>query len=556
LTKKYDYSDWSKEDLIKRIYEMEKQKKYGLVWDEEREPEQVVLQCKNELPVLKEVKEKEIKNDPDKPTHILIEGDNYHALSVLNYTHEKSIDVIYIDPPYNTGAKDWKYNNNFVDLSDSYRHSKWLSLMKNRLYLTKGLLKEDGVLVIAIDDNEVHRLRLLIEDIFPDYDISSVTLVQNPRGNITKNFARTHEYALFAIPNGRSVINRLAVKNRIPRKLRRWGHNSERTARPTMFYPIIVKDNKILRIGDIPDDDFHPNAKNIKLKNEELEIWPIDQDGVERRWNFGLDKIEEEFDRIKPIKKNGLIDLYITDEITVPKTVWTDPEFEAGRNGATLVRNMTGNDFPYPKSIYTVERCIELIVKNKPNAIVLDYFAGSGTTGHAVMEINRKDSGKRQSIICTNNENNIATDITYPRLKSALNGYISPNNIFIDGVMENLRYYKTDFVPAESTDENKEKLTKQSAELLCLRENIFDLVLEDGPIKIFQNKEKYLAILFDQSEIPRLKSMIIDYNKHIHIYVFSLGDDNFTNEFLDMSNMVTVKSIPAAILRVYKRIFK
>ncbi len=555
MPKKYDYSGWSKEDLIKRVHELEKRKKYGLVWDEERELEQVVLQCKKELPVLKEVKEKEIKNNPDKPTHILIEGDNYHALSVLNYTHEKSIDIIYIDPPYNTGARDWKYNNNYVDNNDSYRHSKWLSLMNNRLKITKSLLKEDGVLVIAIDDNEVHRLRLLIEDIFPDSDTTSITVVQNPRGNITKNFARTHEYALFVIPKGAAVIERLVVPNKTPRKLRRWGHNSERRARPTMFYPIYIKDNRVLRVGQIPDDDHHPDSKNIEMDNGEIEIWPIDQNGIERRWNFGLDKINNELDRIKPIRKKKLVDLFITDEITVPKTVWTDPEFEAGRNGATLVRKMTQNVFPYPKSIFTVKRCIELVVKNKHDAIILDYFAGSATTGHAVLELNESDNGRRQAIICTNNENNIAHDITFPRMKSAVQGYGDADS-WVDGIKENLKYYTTDFVPAVSTDENKGKLTRQSIEMLCLRENTFEPVLQEELMKIFQNKEKYCAILFDQLKITKLKKIIKDYDKPVHLYIFSLGDDDFADEFLDMKDKVTVKSIPAAILRVYRRIFK
>ena len=203
---KKDYSQWDKKDLIAHIQKLEKRKKYGLVWDEERTKEVFELQSQNGLPVLVDVPEKEIATKPEQPTHILIEGDNYHALSVLNYTHQKSIDVIYIDPPYNTGARDWKYNNDFVDNKDAYRHSKWLSMMGKRLSLSKNLLKKDGVLVIAIDDNEVHRLRLLVEEIFPGYETTSVTVVQNPRGNITNNFARTHEYALFIIPKGLSVI--------------------------------------------------------------------------------------------------------------------------------------------------------------------------------------------------------------------------------------------------------------------------------------------------------------------------------------------------------------
>jgi len=161
LASSNDYATWEKEDLIKKIKALEKRKKYGLVWDAAKEPEKVVLDCRDELPVLKEIRGNEIHTHKDNVTHILIEGDNYHALSVLNYTHEKAVDLIYIDPPFNTGAKDWKYNNNYVDTNDAYRHSKWLSMMSNRLTLAKRLLKDNGVLICAIDDNELSRLGLL-----------------------------------------------------------------------------------------------------------------------------------------------------------------------------------------------------------------------------------------------------------------------------------------------------------------------------------------------------------------------------------------------------------
>ena len=154
MTSRNDYSYWEKEDLIKKIKALERRKKYGLVWDTEREPEKVVLDCQTQLPVLKEIKANEISSGNSDITHILIEGDNYHALSVLNYTHEKSIDVIYIDPPFNTGARDWKYNNNYIDANDAFRHSKWLSFMKHRLVLAKRLLTKRGFLICAIDVNE------------------------------------------------------------------------------------------------------------------------------------------------------------------------------------------------------------------------------------------------------------------------------------------------------------------------------------------------------------------------------------------------------------------
>jgi len=551
---KKDYSHWDKKDLIAEIKKLEKRKKYGLVWDEERTKEVFELQALNGLPVLDDVPENAINTNPAQPTNILIEGDNFHALSVLSYTHEKSIDVIYIDPPYNTGARDWKYNNDYVDSKDAYRHSKWLSMMAKRLSLSKNLLKKDGVLVIAIDDNEVHRLRLLIEEIFPEYDTTSVTVVQNPRGNITNNFARTHEYALFLIPKGLSVIKRIKKENTSPRKLRRWGHNSTRLARPTMFYPIYVKDGEIVRIGIVPDVDFHPKSKNIKKRNGEIEVYPIDQDGVERRWNFGLDSIEGELDRIVAIEVDGEIDMFLTQEDTTPKTVWTDSKFEAGRNGATLVKSLTGKDFPYPKSIFTVKQCLELIVKDRPEAIILDYFAGSGTTGHAVSILNKEDSGSRRFILCTNNENGIAREICFPRIKAVIKG--NKDYPDITKIPSNLKYFRTSFVPSEPSDENKELLTRQSVEMLCLREATFDFVAETDMWKLYENNEHFTAILFDQLSIPDLKEELEKLKKPVSVYVFSLEDDNFANEFADMKDKVKVCSIPEAILRVYRRIYQ
>jgi len=199
LARKTDYTNWSKEEIIKRIEALEKRKKYGLVWDKEREPEKVVQQCKAKLPILKEVKNKDIKNRSDKPTHILIEGDNYHALSVLNYTHENSVDVIYIDPPYNTGNNNFIFNDRYLDSEDAYRHSKWLTFMEKRLKLAKNLLNKSGAIFISIDDNELAQLRLICDEIFGEKNrLDRGMLVWNNAGS-TKGFrsiVKNHEYIL------------------------------------------------------------------------------------------------------------------------------------------------------------------------------------------------------------------------------------------------------------------------------------------------------------------------------------------------------------------------
>lgn len=546
------YSNLSKEQLIAEIKRLKKGKKFGLLWEDN--PEDVAELCKTKLPVLVDVEDKEISSDVPAPTNILIEGDNYHALSVLNYTHKGRIDVIYIDPPYNTGARDWKYNNHYVDISDAYRHSKWLSMMEKRLLLAKSLLKADGVLIVAIDDNEVHRLRLLIEQIMPGHDITSVTIVQNPRGNITNNFARTHEYALYVIPRGRSVIERTLKDNATPRKLRRWGHNSTRKARPTMFYPIYVKKGKIVRVGNVPEDTFHPKDRNIVKVKGEIEVWPIDQNGIERRWNFSLDTINNELGRITAIESDGVIDLFVTQEDTTPKTVWTESELEAGRNGATLVKALTGVDFPFPKSIYTVIKCLRLVIEKRPNAVVLDFFGGSGTTGHAVLQLNKEDHGQRQFILCTNNENKIAEDVCYPRIKKVIKGHKEYSDI--TGIPASLKYFRTDFVDADPTDKNKKKLTEMATEMLCLKEGTFEKITSKKAFKIYKNTNHYTGIIFDQMAIPDFKEAINKMKSKFSVYVFSLGDDSFDEEFDDVKQKVKLSPIPEVILRVYRRIFK
>jgi len=210
---KKDYSELSKDDLIKIVEKLESRKKYGLIWDEEKVKEQFEKDAVNALPVLKEVKGKEISDKNGGPVNILIEGDNYHALSVLNFTHQGKIDFIYIDPPYNTGARDWKYNNDYVDDSDSFRHSKWLSFMDKRLRLAKNLLKDDGVICVTIDDYELPRLWMNMEEIFGHNNhLGTLVIRNNPKGRMTKRkLSLVHEYALFFGKTSESFVRKLPV---------------------------------------------------------------------------------------------------------------------------------------------------------------------------------------------------------------------------------------------------------------------------------------------------------------------------------------------------------
>jgi adenine-specific DNA-methyltransferase len=351
-----------------------------------------------------------VENSPDsKLWHTLIEADNYHALQLLEYMYPKQVDCIYIDPPYNTGAKDWKYNNDYVDSSDSYRHSKWLSMMQKRLIIAKRLLKADGVLAIAIDKNEIAHLVCLLEEkgMFSEYDLTIVSVVHNPRGNVTTNFAETNEYVIYLTPKSQRTLARSVADNEQPRKLRRWGHYSLREERRSMFYPFFVKNGVVIGVGEQPVDDFHPSGRNVPVKESDglIEIWPIDQHGIERRWNYSRGEVENQLERIVALPKDGGLDLFLTSELSPPKTVWTAPELDAGGvYGSTLVEKIVGTKFPYPKSLYTVLRTIEPVLRERTNALVVDFFAGSGTTLHAVNILNADDSGNRRCILVTNNE--------------------------------------------------------------------------------------------------------------------------------------------------------
>ena len=251
------------EKLKRQVKTLKSRKKYGIVWEEEKEPEKIILDCQIKIPLLKQIKSKKIISQKDKPVNVLIEGDNYHALSVLNYTHKKKIDVIYIDPPFNTGARDWKYNNDYVDINDSYRHSKWLSMMSKRLWLAKNLLKEDGVLVCAIDENEVNHLGVLLEEIFKDYESHLITIIHNPRGIQGKNFSYTNEFAYFIFRSGLRVIGSRKIKEEDIdwRGFRDSVGGSLRTDARNCFYPIIAQNGKIIGFGEVLENGRHPKSQ-------------------------------------------------------------------------------------------------------------------------------------------------------------------------------------------------------------------------------------------------------------------------------------------------------
>jgi len=540
LARKPDYNNWSKKDIIKRIEALENRKKYGLVWDKEREPEKVVLECKEKLPVLKEVKTKEIRTNPSKTTHILIEGDNYHALSVLNYTHEKSIDVIYIDPPYNTGNKDFIFNDKYVDSEDGYRHSKWLSFMEKRLQLAKELLKNTGVIFISIDDNEMARLKVLCDAVFLEKNFVQNFMWLHGKGKKDR-WSRTLQQYILCYAKNRNKLPPWTILSYANYKF----ENTDNDPRGGWFSGSVSFSEK-------RSNKQHPNY--FEIKSPSGIVW-------KRQWQRSSEEMEEllkqnkiyfglppQYDKVPRVK-------IFPDDIDeqIPPNIIDN--VGSTREAQKRLDEMFGKRvFDYPKPVSLMNHIINL--SSRKGGIILDFMAGTGTTGHAVLGMNKEAADNRQFILCTNNENNICTEVCYPRIKKVIKGYTDLRERKVGGLGGNLKYFKTDFVPASPTDRNKEKLTKQSVEMLCLRENTFDLVSETETIKIFQNHQKYTGILFDQLEIPKFKKMIKKFEKSVSVYVFSLSDDDFAEEFEDMKDKVKVCSIPEAILRVYRRIFK
>lgn len=491
-----------------------------------------------------------------KPWHVLINADNFHALQLLLYTSERQVDVIYIDPPYNSGARDWKYNNDYVDKTDSFRHSKWLSMMKKRLLLAKRLLRSDGVLIVTIDENEVYHLGVLLEQIFDEYLRHSVTIVINPKGTGKINFGRTEEYALFCVPKtGSPVIsgNHLADLASVhdeedqeveesadeedeengdagdgeaelkaadsgdetsewnkpfPREeasqwelrhaRRRGSESSYRHQRPNQFYPIYIDEDEkvVVDIGDSIPVDAKPTVKGRRGLTA---VWPIDNEGNDRCWRFIPSSMRRILDEGRlvvgqqnPTTKRWTLNIWEPkNKQKKVKTVWWNTRHDAGTHGTTMLHGLLGRRaaFPFPKSLYAVRDALLTVVADRPNALIVDFFAGSGTTAHAVALINAQLGGTRRSIMVSNNEpgeklakqlgrrgyfvgddefeeHGICESVTWPRCRAALTGereggqkldgkYLPmPGHVqqrrFSEGFDENMEYLRLDFVdPSE-----------------------------------------------------------------------------------------------------------
>ena len=557
-----------KSELLKLLHT---QKKYGLVWEDK--PEEIEMRLQDELPVLEEVKERAIiSDDAAAPNHILIEGDNLEALTALSYTHAGKIDVIYIDPPYNTGNKDFVYNDSFVDREDGYRHSKWLSFMNKRLKIAKRLLSDKGVMFISIDDNEQAQLKLLCDEVFGERNFTgSIIWFKKRKGSFLSNklvslteyilpYSKCGDIKLFGgLPDNsesQPIIKRTnskktlffdggVVKTKLPNGIYHAGVYGVGSSASSLLNDIEVKDKLIVTPFSI----------------EAPFVWG--QTFVEQELKAGTEfMINTKNFQVRVIRHNN----------TSTKAF---PSFLDGRSfNATnedaydFLKALFNEDSPfrYSKPVNLVAKIILSNSYENKNAIVLDFFAGSGTTLHATMQLNAEDGGHRQCILVTNNENGICENVTYERNKRVIQGYTTPKGEQVPGLTQNnLRYYKTKLVSRNKTAKNLRLLTALSTDMLCIRNDAYTELpfvgkhINKGIARYFESADgkKRMLVIYQEEAIGALVQLIGTLPQHdnkLMVYVFSPNGYAYDDDFEDVADSVKLCAIPDAILNAYRRV--
>lgn len=470
------------DETLRAIGEIENElnsKKYGLVW--EKHEEAVDVKMKDYIPVFTEDPDREITAAPGEGYNFMLEGDNLHSLKLLEKTHKGKIDVIYIDPPYNAGHNDFVYDDDYIGQDDMFAHSKWLSFMSERLQLAKNVLKPEGCIFISIGDQELASLRLLCDEIFGDHNFLSI--ITRPTGThtgvVNKALVGESDYIIAYCRNidvclldglplsekDKKIYNMEDESGKfLIRPLRRTGGENKREDRPNMYFSIVAPDGS--------------------------SVYPIGPTGYESRWicnKEGYESLVKE-ERIYWKKVKGTWQVYqkfyLQDKRKAVSNLWND--LEGNKKATKDLRNILNNEsikFDYPKPVGLIKKIIEMWPSK--TSVILDFFAGSGTTAQAVLELNQEDGGKRHFILCTNNENNICEDVTYPRAKTVITGIRPDGSRYSDGIPANLKYYKTDFI-ARDEEYLSDALLKHITEMIQL---------ENG-IKL--DGKKHLMILTDE----------------------------------------------------------
>ena len=566
-----------KSELIKLL---RSQKKYGLVWEEK--PEDAEQRMVNEQPVLVEVPERAIiSDDAEAPNHILIEGDNLEALTALSYTHTGKIDVIYIDPPYNTGNKDFVYNDSFVDKENGYRHSMWLSFMNKRLKIAKNLLSEKGVIFISIDDNEQAQLKMLCDEIFGEGNyVGSLPRVTKKSGKAhSDDIARNHDYVLvFSKCSGLEF-------NGIPSDAKGFDNQDEFVTirgkykvnqtldydslwyNPTMDFPLVVD-----------GIEYYPGGSKEKhIARHSGEHTP--KDWVWRwsqaKFEFGLANGFVVFKKGRngvriytktylnaSIEKNDKGEYYVEykDRSTkMSSLIFVENEYSNDNAKKELGQCLNANAFDFPKPTSLIKKLMSLsMVKN---STILDFFAGSGTTLHATMQLNSEDGGHRKCILVTNNENNICEKVTYERNKRVINGYTNQKGEEVPGLTRNnLRYYKTEFVPRDQSNfKSRRALMASLVDLLCIKNNIYKeqetfggKKFKKSVLRYFKDEAGQMLVVLDERVVSIVIPMIAEVatkQNPLKVYVYSDGAYAYEDEFHKVMPVIELCAMPDAFLQ-------
>lgn len=556
---------------------LRKQKKYGLVWEDK--PEDVEERLREELPVLIEDTGKAIvSEDADAPNHILIEGDNLEALTALAYTHEGKIDVIYIDPPYNTGNKDFVYNDRFVDKEDSYRHSKWLSFMSKRLRIAKQLLSDKGVIFISIDDNEQAQLKLLCDEIFgQDNFLGLITRRQSSgaKNDTGENrVVTTADYLIsyakndfsfspYYVANQKTYPREDEESKFSPRALEMQGGGDTLTARPKMGYSVYYRksDNSIKLLFDY-DLNNNPvyEEPNTELIAQGYECYrPRLRDMALGRWRWGDVTFLEKFKQNLVHFERGRVFIKERAKGNIPKypeAIWEDYLNTQGTN--ELKDIFGGKSFSFPKPVSLIMQ----ILRVTQSSTILDFFAGSGTTLHATMQLNAEDGGHRKCILVTNNENNICEEVTYERNKRVIQGYTTPKGTEVAGLTANtLRYYKTNLISRDRTPRNMRALVTASTDLLCIKNDIYKEAKLAGRninpkiARYFAEGDRSMLVIYDERAISAIAEILETVEtKKIKVYVFSAGSYAYDDEFEEVADKVELCALPDAIYQAYQKV--
>lgn len=534
-------------------------KKYGLVWEDT--PEDAFNQLKTEIPVMHEDADHAIVNGNECPNHVIIEGDNLHVLEDLCYTHENSIDVIYIDPPYNTGNKDFVYNDQFINEENGFRHSMWLSFMEKRLNIAKQLLSDKGAIFISIDDNEAAQLIMLCNQVLGNLDFVAQIpwRKRTAKTDVPHSFSQDYEWVLlYARPNFQAGIEKDSRKYyetpdfpgrpwRVhdltkqttaeerpnsyftivdPKNGNKYPANKNATWRITIdTFPDYLRDNRIVFPGDY---DF------LKIKRPVLRYWKEDD-----------------------MKKAGDKFGFTTVSSYLPSEVGMTQE------GTKDITNIFGEKaFGYPKPMSLIKYLLKVASPRVNDFTILDFFAGSGTTMHATMELNKEDGGHRQCILVTNNENNICEEVTYPRNKKVIEGYTTPKGEHVEGLKHNnLRYFKMSTVPRQPSRQNRQALAAGMVDMLRIKYNVYTqkdhvgtLATNPPTTRYYEDNGRGLLILMDSSRIGVMVDAIHEMTiNHIDVFVYSEGSYAFDDDFKSVADKVSVYALPNPLLRVFHR---